>query len=261
MAGPRDNPEYGRVIVSGTELATAQWGTAVPRIVLLHDGLGSLGLWRDLPGRIARRTGATVLVYDRAGHGTSLPTPLGPWPLDWMSREAELLDQLLSQLGATDVLLVGHSDGASIALLHAATPGSSVTGVVALAPHSYVESRCTDAIASMRRHPGPTVAALTPYHQDAAAIFDAWSGAWTSPEFVSWDIRDRLGEITVPTLVVQGSRDQYATDAMVRDTAEAIGANANWRLLDGLGHLLHREDPDAVVNLIAHFAAAHLRSD
>ena len=247
-----------RITLSHVDLVTTTWGEGSPAIVMLHDGLGSIELWRDIPRRVAEQTGATVMAYDRSGHGSSKPSAPTQWPPNWMSQEADVLAELLSHLGTTDVILVGHSDGASIALLHASA-GGSVAGVLALAPHSYVEQRCVDAIAAMRDHPKRTVAALARYHDDPEGIFDAWSRGWTNPEFASWDIRDQLSAISAPALIVQGVNDEYATPAMVRSTAESIGANAEWRLLNGVGHLLHRDDPDLVVNVAADFVAARLR--
>lgn len=247
-----------RVALAGRDLTTATWGPGTPSIVVLHDGLGSIEGWGAIPARVSERAGATVMAYDRPGHGRSRPTPRGAWPPDWMSQEADLLAELLGYLDVSTALLVGHSDGASIALLHAAGAGHGVAGVLALAPHSYVEPRCTEAIGQMRRRRAAIVTALSPFHENPDAIFDAWSLGWTSSAFASWDIRHRLNSIAVPTWVVQGSDDAYATAAMASDTAEAVGDNATSRLLVDRGHLLPREDPDLVVDLVADLAAVCL---
>ena len=222
---------------------------------MLHDGLGSIAQWRSVPADLARRTGRPVLAYDRAGHGRSTPTPTGAWPADWLHREAVVLADLIDAVGASDPVLVGHSDGGSIAAIHAATTPSH-TRLALLAAHSWVEPITVDEIARLRARPDGVVRRLRRYHAAADALFEAWSGVWTGDEFAAWDIRPRLGAISAPTLVVQGARDEYATDRHAVETAAAIGANAECRLLPGLGHLLHHEAPEQVGELLARFIAA-----
>ncbi len=243
-------PTVSSVRVGAGELTTAVWGDGAPEIVLLHDGLGSIAQWRSVPAAIAERTGMTVLAYDRPGHGRSTPVPTGPWPTDWLHREADVLAALLDTTGACDPVLVGHSDGGSIALLHAAA-GGGMRCVVTLAAHARVEPVCVERIAAMRIGPAPIIAGLARHHAEPVALFEAWSGVWTSDEFGRWDIRPLLGAITVPTVAVQGEADEYATPEHVAAIAEAIGPDARSELLPGLGHLLHHDDPDAVVALVA----------
>ena len=225
------------------------WGTGRPLIVLLHDGLGSIAQWRDTPAALAEGTGVAVLAYNRPGHGGSTPVPPGPWPTLWLHEQAELLAALLDRLGVADPLLVGHSDGGSISLIHASS-GASCRAVVALAPHSFVEPVCVSAISAMRADPGRIVRSLAPFHDDAAAVFEAWSGVWVSDEFGRWDIRDRLGAVGCPTVVVQGDRDDYATDAQLWSTTEAIGPAARAVLLEGYGHLIHHQSVEVVVDIV-----------
>jgi pimeloyl-ACP methyl ester carboxylesterase len=243
-------PRLDRVEVGGAALATATWGAGVPTVVLLHDGLGSISQWRDLPARLHEALDETVLAYDRPGHGSSMPVPDGPWPVDWMQTQARLLGGLLQALGLDAPLLVGHSDGGSVALLHAAWQPHRVRGVVALAPHSFVETVCVFAIVKMRTEPKRWIDGLVRHHDHPAAVFEAWSGGWTRTEFASWDIRADLAGITTPVVVAQGDADEYATDAMVHETVAAIGPNAEGMLLAGSGHLVHHQDPDAVVGLV-----------
>lgn len=245
--------DISTVAVAARELTVARWGDRPAGIVLLHDGLGSIAQWRDVPARIATRTGSGVVAYDRAGHGRSRPVPSGPWPADWMHREADVLAALLDELAITSPLLVGHSDGGSIALLHAATEPDRCAGLVAIAAHTWVEQVCVDAIAAMRARPEPIVAGLARAHDAPAAVFEAWSGSWTSDAFRSWDIRDQLATIECPTLVVQGDADEYATDAQVTATVDAIGDNASAMRLDGIGHVVHHQAPDLVVDIVADF--------
>ncbi|MFK8022410.1 MAG: alpha/beta fold hydrolase [Ilumatobacter sp.] len=241
-----------RLQVGEADLATATWGTpgAPPDIVMLHDGLGSIDQWRDVPERIAAITGLSVLAYERPGHGSSLPIPTGPWPTRWLHHEAERLDAVLEHVGAQRPLVVGHSDGGSIALI-AAMNGVDMSGLVSIAAHTWVEGVCRAAIVDMRAETTRFTFGLSRHHHHPAALFEAWSGVWVSREFGRWDIRPELHAITVPTVVAQGDHDEYATDAMVTDTVAAIGDNATAHFIAGGKHIVHHHDPDAVVDLVA----------
>lgn len=244
-----------RVEIEGRSLTTQRWGDGPAEIVVLHDGLGSIRQWRDLPAQMHATTGRTVLAYDRAGHGSSTPVPTGPWPADWLHTEAELLAQLLDEVAVAEPLLVGHSDGGSISLLTAAA-GRPLRGVVTLAAHSFVEQVCVDTITDMRATPERWVSGLRRVHQRAAEVFEAWSGVWVSAEFRPWDIRPELGAIPCRTLVVQGIDDEYGTPEQAWSTAAAIGANAACVLLPSVGHLLHHQAPERVVEIVAGFDQA-----
>ncbi len=256
-AGTQPTPVWETIDVDDGCLTTARWGSGPPEIVLLHDGLGSIDQWRTIPGDLAVRTGRTVLAYDRPGHGSSTPHPSGPWPADWLHVEADRLSHLIDALhlgrDGLPLLLVGHSDGGSIALLYAATESRPASGIITLAAHTWVEQQCVDAIVEMRAAAGPIVAGLAKSHAEPTAIFDAWSGAWVSDEFRGWDIRPRLNSIRQPTLIAQGGNDEYATPAHVDETVAAIGENATGLLLPTVGHLLHHQDPGLVVDTIATF--------
>jgi pimeloyl-ACP methyl ester carboxylesterase len=246
------DPHVSVVVVGSCRLRTATWGSGPVEIVLLHDGLGSISQWRDTPAEIAAASGVAVVAYERAGHGASTPIPDGPWPADWLHREAEVLGALLREMDIEQPLLVGHSDGGTTALLHAAGAGVC-RGVVALAAHSWVELRCSEAIVRMRRSSDRIVAGLAPHHDAPAELFEAWSSTWVSDAFATWDVRPALASITVPTLVVQGDRDEYATDAQLTEIAAAIGANATVMRLAGAGHIIHHEQPAVVTALVAEF--------
>jgi pimeloyl-ACP methyl ester carboxylesterase len=241
--------EVAHVPVGDASIATARWGEGPPDIVFLHDGLGSVAQWRSIPERVAEATGASVLAYDRPGHGSSTPIPRNAWPADWLTTEAERLDQLLQTVGADRPLLVGHSDGGSISLIHAAKHGNA-RGLLLLAAHSWVESKTVDAIAAIRRSPAIAIAGLARHHDHAEALFEAWSGVWVGAEFGRWDIRGELGAIDVPVHVVQGALDEYANPDHATETAAAVGSNAECTLLPGLGHLMHHTDADTVVRLV-----------
>ncbi len=225
-----------------------------PRIVFVHDGLGSIRQWGDVPERAAGAAGLAVLAYNRSGHGTSLPVPRAAWPPDWMSREAIVLASVIERCAAPPVRLVGHSDGGTIALLCALARPDLVSGIVTLAAHSWVERKCRDAIVALRRDPARLIAALARYHAHPAKLFEAWSGGWTSAGFAAWDIRPQLaglGASGVDVVVVQGDRDEYATDEMATATAAAIGARAEAVLVADCRHAVHRDRPDLVVELAA----------
>lgn len=247
-----EDPNIRAVEVDGASLTVATWGEGVPEIVLLHDGLGSIAQWRGVPAAIAERTGAAVLAYDRAGHGDSRPVPRGAWPTLWLHDEAEVLSSLCAAMEIETPTLVGHSDGGSIALIHAAN-GADVAGLVLLAAHTWLEERCADKITDLRVDPGPVLVSLSRYHAQPAALFEAWSGVWISHPFRSWDIRPLVGAIDAPALVIQGAEDEYATLAHATETAVAIGSNAECMILPDRHHLLHHEDPDTVVDLVARF--------
>jgi pimeloyl-ACP methyl ester carboxylesterase len=252
---PPSDPTRHVVDVGGRRLTTATWGDGVPEIVVLHDGLGSIGQWRSVPAELAARSGRTVLAYDRAGHGDSTPTPTGPWPHDWLHREAEVLAALIDRVGAVTPDLVGHSDGGSIAAILAADAPATSGRLVLLAAHSWVESVTVDEIARMRRQPDDVVRRLRRFHARPEALFEAWSAVWVSDEFAEWDIRPRLHAISAPTLVVQGRRDEYATEAHAVETRTAIGDNAELLLLPDAGHLLHHEASAELVDLVVRFVA------
>lgn len=257
MEADRTPTERRKVMLDAATLDSASWGSGPITMILLHDGLGSIDQWRDLPADLAAATNATVIAYDRPGHGASTPIPSGAWPTDWMMEQAEALLELIDQLGVDAPVLVGHSDGGSIALLVAAMRPGAIGGVVALAAHSYVEPVCVDAIASMRARPDRIVAGLGRFHTDAAAVFEAWSAVWVSDDFRCWDIREQLGTIVAPTLIVQGTEDEYGTDAMATNTARAVGTGGcRCVLLPGVGHLLHHQAPAAIIELIAGHVAS-----
>ena len=238
------------VEIGDQKITVARFGAGPIQIVLLHDGLGSISQWRDVPAMLAESAGVGVLAYDRAGHGTSKPATAAT--ANWLHREAEVLTQLVTKLDIVNPLVVGHSDGGSIALIYAASQ-RNCAGVLTLAAHTFVEDICVRKINEMRATPGPIVIGMARHHESPQQLFDSWSRIWTSPEFGSWDIRPTLGLIKCPTLIVQGDADDYATDAQLTDTAEAVGANATAMRVAGVGHVLHHEVPEHVVEIVESF--------
>lgn len=234
-------------------------GAGRPTIVMLHHGLGSVSSWRSFPRELAELTGLPVVAYSRRGYGRSAPTPDIPWPPDFMEREARGdLPALLATLGIDRPLLLGHSDGASIALLYAASGLEPVPlGTILLAPHLFVEE---ETLAGARAAGaafggGPLRKALAHHHRDPEAAFRGWQETWLSSGFRSWDIRPRLRAVRGPLLVVQGLADEYGTLAQVAPIAAGDGPPAEMLLLDRCGHAPERERPRTTFDAVAGFVA------
>lgn len=229
-----------------------------PTIVLLHEGLGCVDLWRDFPDLLAAASGCAVVAWSRWGYGASEPRPT-PWPDDYHVGEAgAALPDLISQLQIGDHILWGHSDGATIALLNGGlSPAGGLRGVVSVAGHVVVERVAVEAMASIgdRFHRGDLRRRLARYHGDVDAVFGEWFRIWTDPGFAAWDIRPRIRSAT-PTLVVQGTDDEYATPGHVDLIVDAVGPPARGVLLDGVGHQPAAEAPDAMVDLTLDFLAS-----
>ncbi len=230
-------------------VVTRGTGSAGPALVFLHEGLGSIERWRSFPAEVrAAAGGPTTLVYSRPGYGRSAPIDR-PWPIGYLHREAlDVLPLLLDRTGLERPILVGHSDGASIALIHAAA-GHPVAGLALLAPHVFVEDQSVAGIAAARdayRSGGPDGlrSRLARYHDDVDGVFWGWNDVWLSPAFRSWSIEAVLPKIDVPVLAVQGDADEYGTLAQL--DAIGVGVRGPFRriVVPGAGHLLHT-DPDA----------------
>jgi pimeloyl-ACP methyl ester carboxylesterase len=244
------------VIVDGVELDVADVPGGEPALVLLHEGLGSIELWRGIPAALRRLTGRRTVVYSRAGYGRSGPTPL-PRPVTYMHHEADVvLPDLLAALGVERPVLIGHSDGASIAVLHAGAR-HPVSGLVLLAPHVVVEDVTVTAIAAARDAYATTDlrAKLSRYHDRVDVAFCGWNDVWLSPAFRSWDITERLPAITVAVLVIQGGDDAYGTTRQLDLIATGVRGPLESLLLPGVGHAPHLEATDQVVAAIASFIA------
>ena len=237
------------------EVASTPGDDRLPTVVFLHEGLGSIDLWRGFPDAVTDLIGRPPrLVYSRHGYGRSAPAMM-PRPVGYMHHEADdVLPELLDALGVERPLLVGHSDGASIALLHAGA-GHPVAGVVCLAAHVFVEPESIDGVESARALFEATDMAtrMGRYHDDAVATFRGWNDIWRSPEFRSWNIEERLPAITAPVLVVQGTDDQYGTVRQVEAIATGVSGPCEQLILDDAGHAPHLDAPDLVSAAIADF--------
>jgi len=237
---------------------------AAPLVVFLHEGLGSQAMWKDFPDRLCEAAGCSGLVYSRPGYGSSTPRPGEErWGPDFMHRQAhEVLPALLQALDV-DVdrrrpWLLGHSDGGSIALLHAAKFVRSVAGVVVLAPHILVEDISVDSIEQTRLaylHT-PLRERLARYHDDPDSAFWGWNRIWLDPAFRAWDIRREIASIECPLLAIQGLDDEYGTLAQVDGIAAAL-PHAELAKLPECGHSPHRDQPDRVLALASDFIRRH----
>ncbi len=228
-----------------------------PTIVMLHEGLGSAGLWGDFPDRLQAATSTGVFAYSRAGYGASTPAKL-PRPLDYMHVEAlDVLPKLLDRIGFRRGLLLGHSDGASIAAIYAGgAPDHRVRGVALIAPHFVVEDISVTSIAEIKQAYETTNlrTKLARWHKDVDNAFYGWNGAWLDPGFRSWDISDYLAYIRVPVAILQGADDQYGTIRQIEIAREECYCPVDVTMLAGAGHSPHREAPEATLHAISEFA-------
>ena len=227
-------------------------------IVMLHEGLGSVELWRDFPLALHRATGRRLIAFSRFGHGHSQTSP---WPRDVTGhhhREAlTVLPELLRALGVERPLLVGHSDGASIALIHAGR--HPVSGLVLLAPHVFVEPLTLDSIRETRDNylRGELRQRMSRYHDDVDAAFWGWSDMWLHRDFCTWNLEAEAALVTAPTLLIQGADDPYGTLEQLRRIEARIRGPVQ-RLVVGGGHSPHIDAPDEVVSAVTRFASARL---
>jgi pimeloyl-ACP methyl ester carboxylesterase len=235
---------------------------AAPIIVMLHEGLGCVGLWGEFPDRLAAATGAGVFAYSRAGYGRSSPVKL-PRPLTFMRDEArDVLPRLLASIGFRRGLLLGHSDGASIAATYAGSvQDHRVRGLVLIAPHFLTEDMGIAEIGRARAAYVTTDlrAKLARWHDDVDNAFKGWNDAWLDPDFRNWNITDALAYIRVPILIVQGERDQYGTVRQIEVAQQECTCPVDVALLPGIGHAPHREAPAATLRAVSDFANRLLR--
>ena len=228
-----------------------------PTIVMLHEGLGSVALWGDFPDRLQAATGAGVFVYSRAGYGASTPVEL-PRPLDYMHIEAlEILPELLDEIGFRRGLLLGHSDGASIAAIYAGgVQDHRIRGVAMVAPHFVVEDISVRSIAEIKQAYETTNlrSKLKRWHRDVDNAFYGWNAAWLDPKFRDWDISEYLAYIRVPVAIVQGAEDEYGTIRQIEIAREECYCPVDVTIVPGAGHSPHREAPEATLNAISEFA-------
>ena len=231
-----------------------------PLIVFLHEGLGSLAMWKDFPQRLCQATGRRGLVYSRPGYGASSARAVDEkWDVDFMHRQAyDLLPALLEALdvdtGCSPPWLFGHSDGGSIALLYAAGYPDALAGLVVLSPHIMVEDLTVASIAQARQTYRQTdlKQKLGRYHADADSAFWGWNDIWLLPAFRDWSIENEIVAIACPLLAVQGIDDEYGTLLQVHGIAQRV-AQARVVELSDCGHSPHRDQPEELIRQVAKF--------
>lgn len=225
-----------------------------PTLVLLHEGLGSVAMWRDFPSRLAHATSCNAVAYSRQGYGRS-DRLKAPRAVRYMHDEALVtLPELLDRLGVTAPILVGHSDGGSIALIHAGADVRPVRGLVVMAPHVMVEDLSVRSIAAAKTAFETTdlVQRLARYHDHADAMFRGWNDIWLHPDFRAWSIESYLATIRCPVLAIQGEDDEYGTLDQVR-RIERAAPDVEVLALEDCRHSPHRDQPEAVLEAITRF--------
>lgn len=235
-------------------LPSAHPRPGAPALVFLHEGLGSVAMWRDFPQQVADATGCRAFVYSRYGYGRS--TPLSEdRGVGYMHEEALLaLPEFLTQLGLEKPILFGHSDGASIALIHAGGAGRPVRGVVAMAPHLFVEDVSITSIAEAKVAYETTELRqrLSRYHSDVDSAFRGWNRIWLHPDFRAWNIEEYLPQIHAPILAIQGEDDEYGTMAQI-DGIAAQAQDVELCKLADCRHSPHKDQPQAVIEAVKGF--------
>lgn len=251
-------PELQFLAINGKRLETLRYppGGSDATIVMLHEGLGSIAMWKDFPERVAELTGCGVLVYSRYGHGKS-ERLAEKRNVDFMHHEATVvLPELLARVGIQRPILLGHSDGGSIALIYAGTWPERVRGLVLEAPHVFVEEfglRSTVAIRDVYELT-ELREKLARYHEHADEMFRGWNEIWLDPQFRDWNLEKYLGAISCPTLVIQGENDEYGTAAHVEAIQRGVpGAQA--LILPRCGHSPHRDQAELTLDAAAKFIA------
>jgi pimeloyl-ACP methyl ester carboxylesterase len=246
------------VKIAGRRLEVAWWGASSPRlpIVLLHEGLGSVSMWRGFPEALAERTGRRVMAYSRFGHGHS-DLPAVPHTTRFMHEEARLLPGILTAAGIERAIVLGHSDGGSVALVAAAEAPGQIAALVLVAPHVFVEEI---SIATIRER---TLAFADPesdlrrrlsrHHADVDAAFHGWSDVWLDPDFRRWNIEEFLPRVTCPALLIQGEDDQYGTLAQIDAIERQLSGRTGRVMLADCGHSPHRQQREHVLIAVTAF--------
>lgn len=246
-------------------------GGAPPTIVVLHDSLGCIKLWRDFPDRLCAATGCSGLIYDRQGYGESSPFT-EPRELDYLEKEADVLIELLEQVGTKRFFFFGHSDGGSIALIaaakicagHAGAAGShagggsalEVAGVITEGAHVFVEDVTLDGIRAAVAEKAQLLPRIRKYHGDKSeAVFEAWAGTWLKPEFRDFNMEHFLPDIECEVLVIQGEADEYGTEAQVDAIIAGVAGRCDKLMVPAVGHTPHRDAADAVLAACTQFIA------
>lgn len=262
------SPDRTFIEVDGRSLHVLQInqaGVGAP-LVFLHEGLGSVDLWRDFPAQIADRTNRPALIYSRYGNGWSTPLS-GRRSPRYMHEEAlETLPRILDLFTTQPPVLIGHSDGASIALIHAGA-GNPVSGLVLIAPHVFVEPETISSIAAINDDFARSEMAdrMAKYHRDPGTTFHGWADIWLDPAFRNWNIEEYLGGIGCPLLLIQGDADEYGTLSQIDAIERRAHGHASHLVVTGAGHSPHLSHPgdvsDAVVGFISGLGGESVHND
>ena len=239
----------------------AHAGADAPALVFLHEGLGSVALWKDFPEAVSAATACPALVYSRYGYGRSEALD-APRAVDYMHREAlETLPELLHRLEIANPVLLGHSDGASIALIHAGSGRWPVRGLALMAPHVFVEELTVSSIAEAKVAFETTdlAAKLARYHDDPASTFKGWNDIWLHPDFRRWNIEAYLAGVRAPVLLIQGEDDRYGTVAQVRAIERQLRGPVETLILARCAHAPHVDRRQATLDALARFVRRLLR--
>lgn len=255
----------GRLTAGGKDLEYRVWGPSpdsAPTFVLLHEGLGSVAQWKDFPERLVSATGCGVLAYSRAGYGHSESVDL-PRSLNFLSDEAEgTLGAVMDAAGIKQAVLLGQSDGATIAAIYAGSVSDlRVRGLILIAPHFFTEPGGVQAILDIGKAyaEGDFKARLAVYHADVDTAFYGWHGVWTDPGFRDWNVADVIDHWRIPVLAIQGTEDAYGTLAQISEIEERIYAPVETLILPDCGHAPHLERPVETDAAIAEFCARLFR--
>ena len=253
-------PENGFIEINGAHLEFATFGTPpseAPTIVMLHEGLGSVSHWKNIPERLASETGLGVFVYSRAGYGQSSPIEL-PRPMDYMTREAiDVLPRVLDASGFQRGILLGHSDGATIAAIYAGTVKDlRVSGLVLVAPHFFAEDMGLVSIAEAKSayRTGDLKERLQHHHKNVDNAFYGWNSAWLDPGFREWNVAEVIDRFRIPVLAIQGKDDRYGTLAQIKEIKNRACTQINVEILDNCGHAPYREQPEKFLKVVTEFA-------
>ncbi|MBE9477154.1 MAG: alpha/beta hydrolase [Proteobacteria bacterium] len=248
-----------KLTVDGKTLECACFGPSpkdAPTIVMLHEGLGCLALWRDFPQKLADATGLGVFVYSRAGYGQSDLADL-PRPLDYMTREAmDVLPDVLDQIGLQHGIFLGHSDGASIAAIYTGgIEDHRIRALVLMAPHFFTEPVALAAIAKAKvaYDTGDLKARMAKYHRDPDNAFRGWNDSWLHPDFKKWNVADAIDYLRIPVLAIQGLQDEYGTYAQIQEIEDRIYSPVDVVMLGDCRHSPHIDQPAKTCAAIAGF--------
>lgn len=244
-------------MVEGRTVEVGWWGpshSTRPTLVLLHEGLGSVKMWRDVPDLLAEQTLCPVMAYSRWGHGFS-DAPAAPQTVEFMHEHARLLAAILDATGINRPVILGHSDGASIALIFAANHPARPRGLVLEAPHVFVEALSVSSVERTKQLYATTNLRerLGKYHDDVDVAFRGWSDVWLHPDFQDWNLEALLPSVTCPVLLIQGEQDEYGTLAQIDAIERQVSGPVERLVLAECGHSPHRDQRDAVVGAVGDF--------